>query len=74
MRLSTERTLASNVGGRLPGMDSSPDSNAMLDTLTGNDMNLDFGDFLNVKESRAEVSMGEERRGVHGLMEAKLNL
>ena len=65
--------MASSVGGRLPGMDSNPDSNAMLDSLTGGDTRIDFGDFLNVKTHRPEASFGE-RRGVHSMMEAKLNL
>ena len=52
MRLSTEQKMASQVGGRLPGMDSNPNSNAMLDSLTGDDMNINFGDFLNVNANR----------------------
>ncbi len=78
MRLVTERKLASNVGGRLPGMDAHPDSHVMLDTLTGNDMNIDFGDFLNLKSDRADVgihnNVGQDKVLVHNAMEAKLGL
>ena len=76
MRLVTERKMASNVGGRLPGMDSNPDSNVMLDALTGNDLNIDFGDFLNLKSDRADVgrNVGQEKVLVHNAMEAKLGL
>ncbi len=76
MRLVTERKLASNVGGRLPGMDSSPDSNVMLDTLTGNDLNIDFGDYLNIKADRADVgrNVAQDKDMIHSTMEAKLGL
>jgi len=56
MRLATERSLASRVGGRLPGMDAHPDSNAMLDTLTGSDLTIGFEDILNVVQTRPESS------------------
>ncbi len=76
MRLVTERKLASNVGGRLPGMDANPDSHVMLDTLTGNDLNIDFGDFLSLKGDRADAgrNIGQEKVLVHNAMEAKLGL
>ena len=65
--------MASQVGGRLPGMDSNPNSNAMLESLTGDDMTVDFTDFLNVQSHRPEASFGEHM-GVHSVMEAKLKL
>ena len=76
MRLVAERKMASNVGGRLPGMDSHPDSNVMLDTLTGNDLQIDFGDFLNLQSDRADVgrNVGQEKVMIHNAMEAKLGL
>mmetsp|Transcript_3416 Transcript_3416/g.4195 ORF Transcript_3416/g.4195 Transcript_3416/m.4195 type:complete len:144 (-) Transcript_3416:119-550(-) len=76
MRLVTERKLASNVGGRLPGMDSHPDSNVMFDALTGNDLQLDFGDFLNVRADRADVgrNVAHDKDLVHSTMEARLGL
>jgi len=85
MRLTTERQLASNVGGRLPGLDAHPDSNVMLDTLTGGDLEIDFGDFLNLKMNRTH-DVGSATAGgggggrtgnpviVHHLMESKLGL
>jgi len=81
MRLSTERHLASQVGGRLPGMDAAPDSKAILDTLTGDDLTLDFGDVLNLSENRAEDALRRVggggpvvEAGPHGAMESKLGL
>ncbi len=76
MRLVTERKLASDVGGRLPGMDSHPDSNVMLDTLTGNDLNIGFGDFLNLQSDRADIgrNSAHDKVMVHNTMEAKLGL
>ena len=81
MRLSTERHLASQVGGRLPGMDATPDSRALLDTLTGDDLTLDFGDILNLSENRPEDTLRSVggggpvvEAGPHGAMEAKLGL
>ena len=70
MRLSTERKLASSVGGRLPGLDAHPDSNMVLETLTGDDSTIDFGHFLNTRETRPEMQRG----GPHGAMEVKLGL
>ena len=68
--------MASNVGGRLPGMDSNPDSHVMMDALTGNDWNIDFGDFLNLKTDRADVgrNVGQDKDVIHSTMEAKLGL
>eukprot|EP00567_Pseudictyota_dubia_P012142 CAMPEP_0197435752 /NCGR_PEP_ID=MMETSP1175-20131217/3288_1 /TAXON_ID=1003142 /ORGANISM="Triceratium dubium, Strain CCMP147" /LENGTH=147 /DNA_ID=CAMNT_0042964865 /DNA_START=151 /DNA_END=594 /DNA_ORIENTATION=- len=81
MRLSTERRLASGVGGRLPGMDAAPDSRAMLDALTGDDLTMDFGDFLGLPENRPEDAMGKGAgngpvvdAGPHAAMEARLGL
>ena len=76
MRLVTERKMASNVGGRLPGMDSHPDSNVMLDTLTGNDLQIHFGDFLSLQSDRADVgrNVAQENVMIHNAMEAKLGL
>mmetsp|Transcript_5177 Transcript_5177/g.6681 ORF Transcript_5177/g.6681 Transcript_5177/m.6681 type:complete len:144 (+) Transcript_5177:68-499(+) len=76
MRLTTERKLASNVGGRLPGMDANPDSQLMLDTLTGNDLNVDFGDFLNVQGDRVNTgrNVAQDKVLVHNAMEARLGL
>jgi hypothetical protein len=80
MRLATERRLASQVGGRLPGMDAAPDSHAMLDTLTGDDLTIDFGDVLNLSENRPEDTLRRAaggpvvEAGPHGAMETKLGL
>jgi hypothetical protein len=54
MRLATERRMALKVGGRLPGLDATPDSRAMYETLTGDDMTIGFGDYLNLKKNSAE--------------------
>jgi len=81
MRLSTERRLASGVGGRLPGMDAAPESHAMLDALTGDDLTLDFGDYLNLPEHRPDDALGKRAgngpvvdAGPHAAMEARLGL
>ena len=76
MRLTTERQNASSVGGRLPGLDAHPDSNVMYETLTGDDITIDFGDFLNTSGSRPEdfAASGSGRGGVHSAMEARLGL
>ena len=79
MRLSTERHLASTVGGRLPGLDAHVNSKCMLDTLTGEDVSVEFGDYLNVVQERVESSLGGGggRKGgdlPHGAMEVKLGL
>lgn len=76
MRLTTERQLASNVGGRLPGLDAHPDSNVMLETLTGGDLDIEFGDFLNLKMNRVHDAGGRTGNPVivHNLMESKLGL
>ena len=73
MRLATERRLASSVGGRLPGLDAHPDSRAMYETLTGDDMTIGFGDFLNVRRNRPEGGVGGERVP-HDAMESRLRL
>ena len=72
MKLATERQLASNVGGRLPGLDAHPDSRAMYESLTGEDMTLGFGDFLNVRTNRPEVGGGDKIP--HNAMESRLRL
>ena len=74
MRLTTERIHASNVGGRLPGLDAHPNSNTMLETLTGDDVTIDFGDYLNTRMQRAQGSLGVQNMGVHDAMEVKLGL
>jgi len=76
MRLTTERTLASKVGGRLPGFDAHPNSNTLLDSLTGNDESIEFKDFLNVPQVRAQngTSGAHSGHGPHQLMERKLGL
>lgn len=53
MTIATERQMATRVGGRLPGMKGrySQDSNCIMETLTGNDTKLDFGDFLSQPDS-----------------------
>jgi len=73
MRLTTERVHAANVGGRLPGLDAHPNSNIMLETLTGDDVTIDFGDYLNISTERAVGSM-KGKSGVHDAMEARLGL
>lgn len=76
MRLSTERNMAKSVGGRLPGMDAHPDSNAMLDSLTGNDSKIQFEDFLNIPQHQPDshnISRSIEA-GPHAIMEARLAL
>ena len=75
MRLTTERQNAQNVGGRLPGLDAHPNSNILYETLTGDDVTIDFGDFLNTSGMRPEgFGVGVGRDGVHSAMEAKLGL
>lgn len=78
MRLTTERQNASQVGGRLPGIDAHPNSNAMYETLTGDDITLDFKDYLNTKIDRPTSSIGvnssHEKVAVHAVMESKLGL
>lgn len=76
MRLATERQMALKVGGRLPGLDAHPDSRAMYETLTGDDVSIGFGDFLNLRRNRPE---GGEFGGAadeipHTSMENKLGL
>ena len=48
MRLATERKMAQEMGGR--GVAGLPSSNLMMETLTGNDMKIDFGDYLSLPE------------------------
>lgn len=72
MRLATERQMASKVGGRLPGMESSSvdSSNIMLETLMGTDVKLDFQDVL----SRPEHLPTAQVTNPHQAMEKKLGL
>ena len=71
MKLATERRMALKVGGRLPGMDATPDSRAMFETLTGDDLTIGFGDYLNLKKDMPEgVGFG----GAMEDMEARLGL
>eukprot|EP00584_Thalassiosira_punctigera_P004077 CAMPEP_0172526954 /NCGR_PEP_ID=MMETSP1067-20121228/1775_1 /TAXON_ID=265564 ORGANISM="Thalassiosira punctigera, Strain Tpunct2005C2" /NCGR_SAMPLE_ID=MMETSP1067 /ASSEMBLY_ACC=CAM_ASM_000444 /LENGTH=148 /DNA_ID=CAMNT_0013310601 /DNA_START=150 /DNA_END=596 /DNA_ORIENTATION=+ len=79
MRLATERRMALNVGGRLPGLDAHPDSRAMYETLTGDDVTISFGDFLNLGKNRPEATSGfgggmTGGEGPHAAMESKLGL
>jgi hypothetical protein len=67
MRLATERQLASQVGGRLPGMEQ---SNLVMDTVTGNDVMLDFSDILGRPEHAPVASV----RDPHTAMQRKLGL
>jgi hypothetical protein len=72
MRLATERQMASKVGGRLPGMESSSvdSSNIILETLMGTDIKLDFQDVL----SRPEHLPMATVTSPHQAMEKKLGL
>lgn len=72
MRLATERQMASNVGGRLPGMESAfiDSSNVMMETVMGTDTKLDFGDVL----SRPENRPAAKATNPHKAMEHKLGL
>ena len=67
MRLATERQLASRVGGRLPGMEQ---SNLILDTVTGNDVMLDFSDVLGRPEHAPVPAVTDP----HTAMQRKLGL
>ena len=73
MRLATERSYAAQVGGRLPGLDSNPSSQIMLETITGEDTTMDFVDYLNLEQNRPE-SARSTRFGVHAAMESRLGL
>mmetsp|Transcript_27570 Transcript_27570/g.33484 ORF Transcript_27570/g.33484 Transcript_27570/m.33484 type:complete len:144 (+) Transcript_27570:155-586(+) len=74
MHLTTERQHAARVGGRLPGLGT--DSRAMLESVTGEDMTIDFGDYLNLRQNRPELNEfgGGREKGPHELMEHKLRL
>ena len=56
---------------RLPGMDATPDSHAMLDAVTGNDLQIGFEDILNRSEFRTTE---DSFRSVQHKMEAKFGL
>ena len=71
MKLATERRMALKVGGRLPGLDATPDSRAMFESLTGDDLTIGFGDYLNLKKDMPE---GGEFGGVGEEMEVRLGL
>mmetsp|Transcript_13688 Transcript_13688/g.20841 ORF Transcript_13688/g.20841 Transcript_13688/m.20841 type:complete len:132 (-) Transcript_13688:903-1298(-) len=72
MRLATERQMASKVGGRLPGMESSfgESSNVMIETLIGTDTKVDFSDVLSRPEHLPVASVSNP----HKAMERKLGL
>eukprot|EP00815_Leptocylindrus_aporus_P012534 CAMPEP_0116051978 /NCGR_PEP_ID=MMETSP0322-20121206/1296_1 /TAXON_ID=163516 /ORGANISM="Leptocylindrus danicus var. apora, Strain B651" /LENGTH=136 /DNA_ID=CAMNT_0003534819 /DNA_START=89 /DNA_END=499 /DNA_ORIENTATION=+ len=70
MTIMTERRLAAAAGGRLPGMDATPDCNAMLDAVTGNDLEIGFEDLFNRAEDRPE----EKFQSVNSKMEAKFGI
>lgn len=70
MTLATEVALAKECGGRLPGFDANPDSNIILDTLSGSNTMIGFGDILNLKENRVEAP----KVTLHKAMEVKLGL
>jgi len=55
---------------RLPGMDATPDCNAMLDAVTGNDLEIGFEDLFNRAEDRPE----EKFQSVNSKMEAKFGI
>ena len=75
MRLATERQMALKVGGRLPGLDAHPDSRAMYETLTGDDVSIGFGDYLNLRRNRPEGGdFGGAFDVPHTSMEHKLGL
>lgn len=76
MRLATERRMALKVGGRLPGLDAAPDSRAMYETLTGDDLTIGFGDYLNLRKNCAEGGEfgGKKDEIPHGAMEMRLGL
>ena len=75
MRLATERSMAQKVGGRLTGYNGSR-NNIMLESLTGDDMNIEFGDYLNLEQNRPfeSLSGNDANLGIHAVMETKLNL
>jgi hypothetical protein len=73
MRLASERSYAAQAGGRLPGMDANPSSNIVMDTITGDDISMDFTDYLNVQQNRPEP-LRSTRYGVHSAMETRLGL
>ena len=76
MTLATERRMAAGVGGRLPGLDAHPPSRAALDTLTGDDLALDFGDVMGAPSDRPEGSGagGAAEAGPHAAVERRLGL
>eukprot|EP00593_Proboscia_inermis_P000834 CAMPEP_0171292886 /NCGR_PEP_ID=MMETSP0816-20121228/901_1 /TAXON_ID=420281 /ORGANISM="Proboscia inermis, Strain CCAP1064/1" /LENGTH=138 /DNA_ID=CAMNT_0011763093 /DNA_START=84 /DNA_END=500 /DNA_ORIENTATION=- len=78
MVLATERKTLASVGGRLPGLDGVAESNALLDTVTANDVRIGFADYMNLPCYRPEVGgiPGNTSGGgdVHYLMETRLGL
>ena len=69
MRLATERKMCVDAGGRgVAGMQS---SNLMYEVLTGQDMKIDFGDFLSLPEHRPNHLTHDNP---HRAMERKLGL
>jgi len=70
MRMQAERSYASQCGGRLPGMDGTPASNALLNSLTGDDTMIDFSDVLNQPATRPVAP----KVVLHQAMEIRLGL
>lgn len=69
MRLATERQMAMNVGGRLPGMDAlGGPSNVMFETVMGTSTYIDFADFIGRPEDMPISSV----KNPHAAMETKL--
>lgn len=78
MRLATERKMAQNVGGRLMGhgMNNGGAKNVMYEAVTGDDMTIQFGDYLNLEQNRPIVGLegNDSNVGVHTAMERKFGL
>jgi hypothetical protein len=71
MQLKTEIEHVASVGSsRMPGLDSQPQRNVLLDSLTGGDLRIGFEDVLNRKETRVEGP----RVVLHEAMEVKFGL
>lgn len=71
MRLATERQMALNVGGRLPGLDAvGGQSNIMFETLMGTDTKIEFRDYMGRSEDMPTAVV----KNLHSAMETKLGL
>mmetsp|Transcript_15562 Transcript_15562/g.20265 ORF Transcript_15562/g.20265 Transcript_15562/m.20265 type:complete len:130 (+) Transcript_15562:139-528(+) len=66
MRLATEHKIALQQEGGLP----LGSSNIYRDVVTGNDLKMDFGDYLSLPEHQPEIS----RENLHLAAERKLGL